>query len=91
MYNTASYRPAGIINIVNVNRFMSIPFNIAPARAANIPAVIVIITITDNSGVMNNVNYPCTGHIIVINIRAVNISAWRKNPIIIRHIIPTAK
>ena len=84
-------RPAGIINIV-YSYIIIVGYlpDLLHTRTTHISNIVIDIGIINNSCILNDSYRTCTGRIIIINNRAVDISLWCACPIIIRRIVSTA-
>lgn len=89
--NINSTWPVSVINFIDLRALVRKSLYILGTRACNISSVISGIGIINNGGSVYNIYHSCMRHIIIINIRAVNISLRRAYPIIIRDIVITAK
>lgn len=83
--------PVSIIYGINLRSLFGYPLNIRNFWACDIFAVTPCITIINKPGVMNNIYYPGVWYIIIIDIRAIDISLWCTYPIVVGYIVATAK
>jgi len=84
-------RPAGVVYAVNMYRLPGIALYFLRARPGYIRTVIINVGIINDGGIMYNGYRPAWRHIIIINIGAVYVAFRCANPVIIGHIIATAK
>ena len=91
-YPAAAVWPVNVVNVVNTHVTVvgNLP-DLVNSWAGYVGTVIINIGVVNNCCLMNNVNYPCLRHIIIIDIRPGNICLWRANPVVVGHIVTIAK
>lgn len=91
IFHIYSTRPCRIIYCINAWALVGITLDVGSPWAGNITATAIGVSIIYYSCIAYNINHPGMRHIIIINIRAIDIRLGRKCPISIRHAVAAAK
>lgn len=91
-YPASAVWPVNISDVVNTHITVvgNLP-DLINSRAGYISAVVINISVVNNSSTVNYIYHAGLWYIIVVNVWSVDISLWCANPVIIRYAIAITK